>query len=147
MESKPEKWEKSVGVIFGILLFIIWAFCLTAIFHQYFPGESLFKIPVYVWLLYSSPVFFGYFGIYLFYSRKFGGFESLSKLIFLKSYLLGSLFWILITGIFFMHPVISNLVIIIGGFIIIFTIFGIWSRIAKKKNPEIFSGRPPFWRW
>ncbi len=100
MEPTPDKYDKELGFVFGLLLVIIWIALLLFIENAFFPRQGLWQNPFTAWLTLGLLPFVMMSGDHLIYRRKLGGIETVRSVIGLKSNLLGFLLWFPVLGIF-----------------------------------------------
>jgi len=131
MESDPNKLNRIIGPIFGVLLCIIWIAFLISIERVIFPHQSFVHKPLIAWLNMGLIPFFVNAGNYLLYSRKLGNIETVRSMIFLKSCLLGFLIWLSVIGIlYFMRCDVPYLINGFGGFLTIIVVYVLWNKVA-----------------
>jgi len=98
-EPDPDKYDKELGFILGVLLVIIWIALLLFVQDAVFLRQSFMENPFTAWLTLGLIPFVIIAGNYLIYHRKLGGLETARSVIGLKSNLLGFLLWFGVLGV------------------------------------------------
>lgn len=136
-EPGPDKYDKDLGFIFGILLVIIWIALLLFIQGALFPRQSFTENPFTAWLTVGLMPFVVMAGNYLIYHRKLDNIETVRSVIGLKSNLLGFLLWLAVLGVVhlagYTPPYQANA---IGGLLVILVLYLAWDRSATRRKPQ-----------
>lgn len=98
-EPGPDKYDKDLGFILGVLLVIIWIALSLFVQNALFPRQNFTENPFTAWLTLGLMPFVILAGNHLIYRRKLGGIETVRSVIGLKSNLLGFLLWFLVLGV------------------------------------------------
>lgn len=101
MEPGPDRYDKELGLIFGVLLVIIWIALLLFVENALFPRQDFWQNPFIAWMNVGLLPFVMMSGDHLIYRRKLGGIETVRSVIGLKSNLLGFLLWFPVLGILY----------------------------------------------
>ncbi|WP_292521442.1 hypothetical protein [Methanoculleus sp.] len=117
-EPGPDKYDKDLGFILGVLLVIIWIALSLFVQNALFPRQNFTENPFTAWLTLGLMPFVILAGNHLIYRRKLGGIETVRSVIGLKSNLLGFLLWFLVLGVLHLAGyAISYQVNGVGGFL------------------------------
>ena len=136
-EPGPDKYDKDLGFIFGILLVIIWVALLHFVGQALFPRQVFTENPFRAWFTVGLIPFVIMAGNYLIYYRKLGSVETVRSVIGLKSNLLGFLLWFAVLGVLhlagYTPPYQANA---IGGLLVILVLYLAWDRSATRRKPQ-----------
>ena len=136
-EPGPDKYDKDLGFIFGILLVIIWIALLLFVQNALFPRQSFTDNPFTAWLTVGLIPFVMMVGNYLIYHRKLGNIETVRSVIGLTSNLLGFLLWLAVLGVLHLGGyAISYQANAIGGLLMILVLYLAWDRSATRRKPH-----------
>lgn len=136
-EPGPDKYDKDLGFIFGVLLVIIWIALLFLIGQAIFPRQSFMENPFLAWLNVGLILFVIMAGNYLIYHRKLGGIETFRSVIGLKSNLLGFLLWFAVLGVLHLAGyTLSYQVNGVGGLLTILILYLAWDWSATRRKPH-----------
>ena len=137
-EPGPDKYDKELGFVFGILLVIIWIALLLFVQNALFPRQSFTENPFMAWLTVGFIPFVMMAGNYLIYHRKLGGTETVRSVIGLKSNFLGFLLWFAVLGVLhlagYAPPYQANA---IGGLLVILVLYLAWDRSATRRKTRV----------
>lgn len=128
------KVQKIFGVLFGIILFIVWVLILNSIVFTFFSekyfisGNEITKIKdsgqIFNWLIAGVLPLFIILGHYLIYTNPIGGIEKTYDIKMMKIALLGFSIWLLITIIIFFFKInMSYSINMGGGYLTIFVVY------------------------
>lgn len=128
------KVQKIFGVLFGIILFIVWVLILNSIVFTFFSekyfisGNEITKIKdsgqIFNWLIAGILPLFIILGHYLIYTNPIGGIEKTYDIKMMKIALLGFSIWLLITIIIFFFKInMSYSINMGGGYLTIFVVY------------------------
>lgn len=136
-EPGPDKYDKDLGFILGILLVIIWIALLLFVQNALFPRQVFTENPFTAWLTVGLIPFVAMAGNYLIYHRKLGGIETVRSVIGLKSNLLGFLLWFTILGVLHLTGyTLSYQINAIGGLLVILVLYLAWDWSATRRKPH-----------
>jgi hypothetical protein len=136
-ERGPDKYDRELGVIFGILLVIIWIALLLFVGQALLPRQVFTEKPFRAWLTVGLIPFIIMAGNYLIYHRKLGGTETVRSVIGLKSNLLGFLLWFGVLGVLYLAGYsLPYQVNGIGGLLTILALYLAWDWSATRRNPQ-----------
>jgi len=136
-EPGPDKHDKDLGFILGILLVIIWIALLLFVQNALFPRQVFTENPFTAWLTVGLMPFVAMAGNYLIYYRKLGDIKTVRSVILLKSNLLGFLLWFAVLGVLHLAGyAISYRVNAIGGLLVILVLYLAWDWSAMRRKPH-----------
>ena len=137
---KPDKNDRIIGPLFGLLLCIIWLAVIIFIEGLFFPGQNMADNLLISWINIGLIPFFVSLGVYLLYYRKFGGVEAARSMIALKCVLAGFAIWLVVIRLFLMESGISYMLVDAGGFLIIIALILIFEWKVKRdyQNSEAY---------
>lgn len=136
-EPAPDKYDKELGLIFGVLLVIIWITLLLFVENALFPRQDLWQNPFIAWLNVGLLPFVMMAGDHLIYRRKLDGVETVRSVIGLKSNLLGFLLWFPVLGILHLGGyALPYQVNGVGGLLTILVLYLAWDWSATRRNPQ-----------
>ncbi|KAF5081885.1 hypothetical protein [Methanoculleus horonobensis] len=137
-EPGPDKYDRELGAIFGVLLVIIWIALLFLIGQALFPRQVFTQNPFRAWFTLGLIPFVAYAGNYLLYTRKLGGIETVRSVIWLKSNFLGFLLWFAVLGVLYLAgyaiPYQTNGV---GGLLTILVLYLAWDWSVMRRKPRV----------
>lgn len=135
---KPDKNDRRMGPLLGILLLFIW---FTVLFYisERCPYQCHIYGPLFSWASLGPILLFLQAGNHLMYYRKLGGIEAVRSMNSLESCLLGFVIWLIVTGLFFMDTGTSYLNTL-GGYLTILAILLIWDWNTKRKYLQTETG-------
>jgi hypothetical protein len=135
MEPAPDRYDKELGLIFGVLLVIIWIALLLFVENALFPRQDFWQNPFIAWMNVGLLPFVMMSGDHLIYRRKLGGIETVRSVIGLKSNLLGFLLWFPILGILYLEGYTPSYQANgVGGLLTILVLYLAWDRSATRRN-------------
>ena len=141
-EPGPDKYDKDLGFIFGILLVIIWVALLHFVGQALFPRQVFTENPFRAWFTVGLIPFVIMAGNYLIYYRKLGSVETVRSVIGLKSNLLGFLLWFAVLVVLhlagYTPPYQVNA---IGGLLLILALYLAWDWSATRRAPRANAGQ------
>jgi len=141
-EQGPDKYDKDLGFIFGILLVIIWIALLIFVETTLFPRQNFWQNPFISWLNVGLLPFVGMAGNYLIYHRKLGGIETVRSVIGLKSNLLGFLLWFAVLGVLHLAGyAVPYQVNGVGGLLVVLVLYLAWDWSATRRDPHASTGQ------
>jgi hypothetical protein len=136
-EPGPDKYDKELGLIFGVLLVVIWIALLLFVQNALFPCQVFRQNPFTAWLTLGLIPFVIMAGNYLIYHRKLGGIETVRSLIGLKSNLLVFLLWFGVLVVLHLGGyTIPYQVNAIGGLLTILVLCLAWDWSATRRKPR-----------
>ena len=133
MEQKPEKSDRYLGIILGLLLWFIWIGLLIIIGRTFYPKEVLIANPTIYWLYLGPMGFLIIAGEHILYNRKLGGIETIRSLMFLKINIVCFIIWIIVIGLLSLYLDISREAYFVGGYTVILIVYLLWNRDASRK--------------
>lgn len=136
MEQKPEKSDRYLGIILGLLLWFIWIGLLIIIGRTFYPKEVLTANPTIYWLYLGPMGFLIIAGEHILYNRKLGGIETIRSLMFLKINIVCFIIWIIVIGLLSLYLDISRQAYFAGGYTVILIVYLLWNRNVSRKYPD-----------
>ena len=137
---KPDKNDRIIGPLFGLVLCIIWFVVIIFIEGLFFPGQNMSNSLLISWINIGLIPFFVSLGVYLLYYRKFGGVEAARSMIGLLCVLVGFAVWFVVIWLFLMESGISYMLVDAGGFLLIIALILIFEWKVKRdyQNSEAY---------
>ncbi|WP_342676990.1 hypothetical protein [Methanofollis sp. UBA420] len=119
--NTPKNGDKALGVLFGVILYGIWALALTYLCALFVPARTMIDSQTVWWFIVGPVIFFVVAGRYLLYDRRAGRRQETEGRLGMMSALSGFIIWLLVvTALEMSGAVVPALANGLGGFCLIF---------------------------